>query len=333
MRMWLKLMLGFGMLAAIAALLLWQRYQQFLQTPALNAAVASFDVPRGMGYAQMVAQLQRSGATGERWQWLLLARLEPARARLKAGEYAFAAGLKPEQVLEQMVRGRVKHYHFTIIEGIRFVELRRVLSRDSHLQQTLIGLSEAEIARRLHSASPALEGRFLPETYAFVRGDSDLSVLKRAHAAMAAALTQYWAQRDPASPLKSTEDLLKLASIVEKETGHGPERDEIAGVFTRRLKLGMKLQTDPTVIYGLGDSFDGNLTRKHLQTPTPYNSYTQFGLPPTPIALPGRASLAATIRPAPGNALYFVARGDGTSSFSATLDEHNRAVSKYQLKR
>ena len=176
------------------------------------------------------------------------------------------------------------------------------------------------------------EGRFLPETYSFVRGQADIDVLKRAYKAMQVQLARRWAERDPALPLGSPDELLTLASIVEKETGRAPERPRIAGVFVRRLKMPMMLQTDPTVIYGLGDSFNGNLTRKHLETDTPYNTYTRFGLPPTPIALPGDAALAAVAKPANGEELYFVAKGNGEHAFSATLAEHNRAVRDYQLR-
>lgn len=329
----MKLIALLSAMAAAAGLVVWQRYEAFVQAPALRSAIDPLLVARGQSLNQTVRALRQAGASGEQWQWLVLARLQPKLQRIQAGEYAFSAGLTAAQVLDQMARGKVKRYQFTLIEGSTFRELRRALAADARLKQTLAGLGEAEIAQRLQVNTPALEGRFLPETYSFVRGDSDLDVLRQAHQAMEKLLDTLWAQRSSDTPLKSREQLLTLASIVEKETGHGPERDEIAGVFIRRLRIGMKLQTDPTVIYGLGDGFDGNLRRIDLETPTPYNSYTNFGLPPTPIALPGRASLEATIRPAGGNALYFVARGDGTSSFSATLNEHQRAVNKYQLKK
>jgi len=320
-------------MAIAASAVVWQRYSAFTQASALPQPINQLFVPQGQGFAKTVDSLMANGARGERWQWLVLARLQPRLGLVQAGEYEIPANATPAEVLDQLARGRVKRYAFTIIEGATVNELRRSLANDARLAQTLTGLGEAEISKRLENPEPSLEGWFLPETYLFVRGDSDFSVLKRANLAMRGTLAQVWLERSEASPLRDQTELLTLASIVEKETGHGPERDEIAGVFTRRLKLGMKLQTDPTVIYGLGSKFDGNLRRIDLQTPTPYNSYTQTGLPPTPIALPGLASLRASIAPAGGSALYFVARGDGTSEFSSTLDAHNQAVRRFQLKR
>ncbi len=251
---------------------------------------------------------------------------------LHAGEYALTQHMSPRRLLRRMADGDVIHHQFTIIEGWRFKELRLALAKEAKLESTLGGLSDTDVMARIGAEGVHPEGRFLPETYSFVRGQKDIDLLKRAYRAMQTRLAARWAERDPRLPLGSPDEMLTLASIVEKETGQAAERPRIAGVFVRRLKMPMMLQTDPTVIYGLGDSFNGNLTRRHLEADTPYNTYTRFGLPPTPIALPGDAALAAVAKPAEGQELYFVAKGNGEHAFSATLAEHNRAVRAYQLR-
>jgi UPF0755 protein len=218
-----------------------------------------------------------------------------------------------------------------IIEGWTFGQLRASLDASLFLRHDTEGLSDAELLSRVGAAERHPEGLFFPDTYLFARGSSDLAVLRRAYRAMQRHLAEEWAQRSADVPFKTHYAALIMASIVEKETGREEERDQIAGVLVNRLRIGMLLQVDPTVIYGLGKDFDGNLKRVHLNTDGPYNTYTRPGLPPTPIALPGRASLRAALRPAPTKALYYVSRGDGTSQFSRNLEEHNRAVSKYQL--
>jgi UPF0755 protein len=219
-----------------------------------------------------------------------------------------------------------------LIEGWTFRQVRAELARTTTLKAESAALSDAELMDRLGAPGTAPEGRFFPDTYTYAKGSSDLAVLRRAHAAMRKRVEAAWSQRAPDSPLKSADELLTLASIVEKETGRAEDRPMVASVFVNRLRIRMPLQTDPTVIYGLGERFDGNLRRKDLQTDTPYNTYTRAGLPPTPIALPGRDSLMAVVQPAGSKALYFVARGDGSSQFSETLADHNRAVDKYQRK-
>ena len=241
--------------------------------------------------------------------------------------------MNSRQLLEMLVQGRAVQHSFTLIEGWTFRQLRQQLARLEPLAQTLAGQPDAEIMRQLGQSGLHAEGRFAPDTFFFQRGQRDLDLLRRAFEEQQRRLTQVWEQRQAGLPLKTADQALILASLVEKETGLASERPEIAGVFIRRLQLGMRLQTDPAVIYGLGDAFDGNLRRADLQADTPYNSYTRAGLPPTPIAMPGRAALLAVVRPASGTALYFVARGDGSHQFSATLDEHNRAVARYQLKK
>jgi UPF0755 protein len=252
---------------------------------------------------------------------------------LHAGEYAIDQGLTPRTLLARMAAGDVIQHRVTLIEGSTFRELRLALAAESALKQESAAMSDADLMTAVGAPGVHPEGRFLPETYAYTKGMSDLDVLRRAYQAMQKAVDAAWQQRDADLPLKTPDELLVLASIVEKETGRADERGQIAGVFARRLRLGMRLQTDPTVIYGVGPGFDGNLTRKHLETDTPYNTYTRFGLPPTPIAAPGREALLAVAKPEPGATLFFVARGDGSHQFSATLREHNAAVARWQLGR
>jgi UPF0755 protein len=253
--------------------------------------------------------------------------------RIRAGSYEAPAGTTPIGLLEKMVRGDETLAFVRFTEGWTFRQVRAELARAEGLKLTATTMSDAELMAAL-GAPPGLspEGRLFPDTYAYSKGSSDLAVLKRAYRAMERRLEEAWRERAPDSPLRSADEALTLASIVEKETGVGADRGKVAGVFVNRLRLGMPLQTDPTVIYGLGAAFDGNLRKRDLQADTPYNTYLRPGLPPTPIALPGRASLLAAVRPEPTRALYFVARGDGSSEFSETLAEHNRAVNRYQKK-
>ncbi len=236
-------------------------------------------------------------------------------------------------MLDRIVAGRVIQYPLTIVEGWTFRQLRQALAAHPQLTQTLAGLSDAEIMARLGRPGAHPEGWFLPDTYHFPKGFTDEAFLRRALTAMEQRLTQVWERRAPDTPLNDPYQALVLASIIEKETGVAAERAEIAGVFARRLRLGMRLQTDPTVIYGLGEAFDGNLRRRDLEADTPYNTYTRPGLPPTPIALPGLAALEAAAQPAAGDALYFVADGQGGHVFSRTLEEHHRAVRRYQQRK
>jgi UPF0755 protein len=251
--------------------------------------------------------------------------------RLKVGEYRLEPALTPRRLLDMLARGEVVQYRFTLVEGWSFRELRAALARNPDLEQTIVGIEDAEVMRRLGAGAEHPEGRFLPETYQFTRGTSDLDLLARARTDMQQALEKVWSARAADVPLETPYEALILASIIEKETGRAGERREISGVFARRLRIGMRLQTDPTVIYGIGSAYAGNITRVHLRTDTPYNTYTRGGLPPTPIAMPGLAALQAAVDPAPGDTLYFVSRGDGSHQFSRTLAEHNAAVRRYQL--
>ncbi|MEA9675964.1 endolytic transglycosylase MltG [Xanthomonas campestris pv. raphani] len=322
-------------LLAIAAAVAWRHYVHFAETP-VTASTPSVVIAPGDSLKATLRKLREAGVQqGSDLEWQLLARQVDAAGKLKVGEYALTPALSPRALLLRMRQGRVIQYRFTLVEGWNFRQLRAALGTATPLQQTIAGLDDAALMARLGFAGQHPEGRFLPETYLYQRGDSDLDVLKRAHAAMDKALAQAWEQRTPQLPLSSPEQALILASIIEKETALVTERPQIAGVFVRRLQMGMKLQTDPTVIYGIGSSYDGNIRRRDLTTDTPYNTYTRTGLTPTPIAMPGREALLAAVRPAPGNALYFVAVGDGSGAhaFSATLDEHNAAVARYLQRR
>lgn len=309
-------------------------FYHFAGTPLAMTVAEVLDVPRGTTYSGIVHRLQqRNLSDAPNLYWRMLAKEMRIATSLHAGEYALPVGMTPRQLLHKMADGEVIQHHFTIVEGWTFRDLRAALAKEPALTANATTLSDAEIMAKLGEPGLAAEGRFLPETYAFVRGDSDFDLLRRARAAMKQTLTDAWNRRVPDLPLVSADEVLILASIIEKETGRVEERSAIAGVFVRRLRLGMLLQTDPTVIYGLGEQFDGNLRRADLDTDTPYNTYRRAGLPPTPIALPGKAAIEAATHPAGGNTLYFVARGDGWHEFSDSLDAHNRAVAKYQLRR
>lgn len=253
------------------------------------------------------------------------------RARqIRAGSYEIGAGTTPIRLLDKMVRGDETLAVVRFIEGWTFRQIRAELARAEGLRPTIAAMSDSDVMTAIGAPGISPEGRFHPDTYAYSKGSTDVALLKRAYRAMAERLAEAWQERDPATPLQSADEALTLASIVEKETGVAADRGRVAGVLLNRLRIGMPLQTDPTVIYGLGTAFDGILHKRDLLTDGPYNSYTRAGLPPTPIAVPGRASLLAAVRPEQTKALYFVSRGDGSSEFSETLADHNRAVNRYQ---
>ncbi len=256
-------------------------------------------------------------------------RLSGQARLIKAGSYELTPGTTPRKLLSMLVRGEEALKSVTLVEGWTFNQVRAALQKAEQLTPETLALQPEIIMEKLGKPGVHPEGRFFPDTYTYAKGSSDLAVLKRAARAMDKRVEAAWSLRTPTTPLKNTDQVLILASIVEKETGKASDRAQIAGVFTNRLRIGMPLQTDPTVIYGLGDKFDGNRRKRYLQTETPYNTNTRGGLPPTPIAMPGKAALLAAVQPAPTQALYFVARGDGSSHFSSSLDEHNRAVNKY----
>jgi UPF0755 protein len=296
-----------------------------LAQPVVEVSIERGTSPRAVAQAWVDAGVRASPEL--LYQWF---RWSGDAPRIRAGSYEVHSGVTPRELLAKMVRGDEVLEAVRLIEGWTFRQLRAALAAAPALRQTIAGMSDAEVMAALASPGKPAEGWFFPDTYLYSRGVSDLTVLRRAHAAMQRHLDAAWAQRAGDLPLKSPDEALVLASIVEKETGVEADRGKVAGVFVNRLRIGMRLQTDPTVIYGLGEAFDGNLTRRHLETDNPYNTYARAGLPPTPIAMPGLASLRAAVNPEPTKALYFVARGDGSSVFSETLDAHNRAVNRYQ---
>ena len=296
----------------------------------LSTAPLEFSIRPGSSLKTVARDLAAAGVRMQPWQFELLARAMGKSSELKAGTYLLTAGTTPVELLDKITRGEVLMSEAAFIEGWTFRQMRNALDTNAAVKHETAGLSDAEVMRRIGAAGTHPEGRFFPDTYRFAKGTSDLDILRRANQQMDRNLTAAWADRDPSSPLKTPYDALILASIVEKETGLPSDRGRVAAVFVNRLRAGMLLQTDPTIIYGLGDKFDGNLRKRDLTTDGPYNTYTRPGLPPTPISMPGLASLQSAVKPASSDALYFVARGDGSSVFSRTLDEHNRAVAKYQ---
>jgi len=327
------------LLALIATMLLltgyvYQDYQSFLSTPlSINAQTLNIDISPGRSLKSVAKELADKQVISNARYLEWLARFRGDATQIHAGEYIIASELLPGQFLDRLVSGDVVQYSFTIIEGWNTRQLLEAIKADPNLSYTLqdVDAKSLPVALGLKDIKHA-EGQFLPETYNFIRGETDVNVLRRANNAMQQALESAWQGKANDLPYRSVYDALIMASIVEKETGQANERNKIAGVFVRRLQKNMKLQTDPTVIYGIGDRYDGNIRRRDLRTDTPYNTYTRKGLPPTPIAMPGREAIHAALHPGKGNELYFVSRGDGSHVFSSTLDEHNNAVIKYQLK-
>jgi len=313
---------------AVGAAVWWLHDPMRLNLPA-GSQVLDLEIDPGTRAAQVAEAVIASGADVNVQLLQLWFRLSGKARQIKAGSYEIVPGTTPRSLLSMVVRGDQTLKSITLVEGWSFGQVRAALQKAELLAPDSIGLQPEIIMQKLGRPGLHPEGRFFPDTYSYAKGSSDLAVLKRAAKAMDKRLDAAWALRSPDTPLKSRDEALILASIVEKETGRPTDRAQIAGVFTNRLRINMRLQTDPTVIYGLGDSFDGNLRKRDLLADTPYNTYTRGGLPPTPIAMPGKAALLAAVQPAPTKALYFVARGDGTSHFSANLDDHNRAVNKY----
>jgi UPF0755 protein len=331
---WRLLLLILVLAVASAAVWFWRDFNRFGSTPLhVSASGESIDIGRGTSFKDIVRQLRGEGlSTSAPLYWRLLAERMHVAGRLHAGEYALVPGITPQQLLTNMAQGKVMQRDVTIVDGWTFHDVRQALAKADKLKHDTAGLDDDAIMQKLGAPDQKPEGQFLPETYAYVKGDSDLDVLRRAHEAMTRTLAALWAQRDPNSPLTKPYDALILASIVEKETGRADERAKVAGVFIRRLQKNMLLQTDPSVIYGMGSSYAGTIHKSDLTTDTPYNTYTRPGLPPTPIAMPGKPAIEAALHPAPGDELYFVARGDGTHIFASTLEEQNKNVACYQLK-
>jgi UPF0755 protein len=319
---------------AAAAGWLWWRYEH--APLALASPEVQVEIDRGTAGAAIGAALRRQGVEVPGWLFSLALRLRGDAPKIRAGNYELTAPITLRRLLDRLTRGDVSLRDVTLIEGWTWRQVRAALSRHPDLRHDSDGLTDAEVLARVGATEPHPEGLFAPDTYAFARGASDLEVLRRAYRLQQSHLKTAWTARlarpDPPPAVGSPYEALILASIVEKETGREEDRPKVAAVFANRLERGMMLQSDPTTIYGLGETFDGNLRRRDLLADTPYNTYTRLGLPPTPIAMPGRASIAAALDPAPLPALYFVARGDGSSEFSNDLAAHNRAVARYQKK-
>ena len=320
--------------AGVAAWL-WNDYRQFVSEPInLPERGTEYRVRAGATLRQVAAELAGRGILREPLYLRLLGRERGDADRIKAGDYALVHGMTPDDVIDLFVSGAVIEYSLTLVEGWTFRQALEAVRRHERIVHTLdAAITDGEVMAAIGAPGVHPEGRFFPDTYLFPGGTTDVDFLRRAYERMSDILAGEWAARSEDLPLESAEEALILASIVEKETGLPQERAEVAGVFVRRLRKGMLLQTDPTVIYGMGASFDGNIRRRDLKKDTPYNTYTRSGLTPTPICLPGRDAIHAALHPADGDALYFVATGDGGHKFSATLAEHNRAVRRYQLKR
>ena len=296
----------------------------------LRSSPLDFRIVAGSSLRSAIGQMQEAGVDVQPTLLALLARVNKAETGIKAGSYSINQGVTPLQLLEKLTQGQVTMGQMTLVEGWTFKQWRAKLDNHPDLIHETRGLTEAEIIDRLGLQAARLDGWLFSDTYLFDKQSSDLELLARALRSMQGKVASEWAGRAEGLPYKTSHDALVMASIVEKETGREADRTLVAAVFVNRLRKGMLLQTDPTVIYGLGDAFDGNLRKRDLQTDTPYNTCKRPGLPPTPIAMPGLASLRAALHPAASEALYFVARGDGSSEFSRTLDEHNRAVNKFQ---
>ena len=331
----IRVLLGVTAFVLVAGSLAVHQYRQFERTP-LNTGDNNIvvELPPGTSFGSFARRLHDKGLVSDPRLFQVMARLHGDAREIKAGEYALEPGIKPAELLDKLVRGAVLQHSLTLVEGWTFKQVMDAVRSSNELKHTIKpDASPKQIMAQLRHPGEQPEGRFLPETYNFPRGATDASFLNRAYRAMKEYLASQWPQREDGLPLKTPYQALILASIVERETAIPEERERIAGVFVRRLERGMRLQTDPTVIYGLGDDYKGDITFRDLRKDTPYNTYTRAGLPPTPIAMPSRASIHAALHPEPGDSLYFVATGDGHHHFSATLKEHNEAVRKYQLGR
>lgn len=325
---WGRRLLSMALLALLAAgaWFLW-----YAMTPLSGAAFpVGFSVERGSSLTAAARGMEQAGVLSRPWAFVLLARIKGLESGIKAGSYATQVPISPLDLLRKITVGDTVLGRLTIPEGWSFAEMRRAIDTHAGLRHDTAGMDAAQLLRAVGAEVGHPEGRFFPDTYFFDLGSSDLTIYKRAFAAMRQQLDAAWVARAPGLPYREPGEVLTMASIIEKETGAPDERPQIASVFINRMKIGMRLQTDPTVIYGLGERFDGNLRKDDLLADTPYNTYTRAGLPPTPIALPGAAALQAAVNPARGRDLYFVAKGGGRHVFSDNLDAHNRAVNRYQ---
>ena len=328
---WLKWLLILAVLSVGGALggIGWYATQPV----ALNNSPLDFEVTPGSTLKSAARQIEAAGVGVQPWLLVTIGRLARLDANLKAGSYMVETGVTPWQLLQKLTKGDTSEAEIAFIEGWTFRQMRERLNAHPDLRHDTEGLSDADVLRLIGASELHPEGLFFPDTYLFSKRSRDVDVLARAHRAMQRKLAKEWEGRELNLPYQNPYQALTMASIIEKETGRASDRPMIASVFVNRLRLGMRLQTDPSVIYGLGERFDGNLRKRDLLEDTPYNTYTRAGLTPTPIAMPGMGSLRAALHPAQSNALYFVAKGDGSSHFSSSLEEHNRAVARYQLGR
>lgn len=309
-------------------------FNEFMQTPLnIPAEGKVIEVREGSSIKRLALKLEEDGLLRHGLLLYAYARLNDQAGHIKTGEYLLPPGIKPAELLERLQKGEVIQYRFTFIEGWTFKDILAALATQETIDHQLAGLDSEQVMEKLGYPGQHPEGRFFPDSYDFTKGATDISILQRAWKKMQSALEEVWQRRAADISIKTPEEALIMASIIEKETGVGAERPEISGVFDRRLKKKMRLQTDPTVIYGMGDNYQGNIRKKDLQTDTPYNTYTRHGLPPTPICMPGQAALEAAVQPRAGDSLYFVSRGDGSHVFSANYKDHQDAVRKYQLKK
>lgn len=330
---WLRRLLTLTILLFSTLLVwMWVDYQGFLKQPiSISSAQQSFEISPGENTSVIIRHLKQQGIIANETYLRFYVKTSGVGKDIKAGEYLLTKDMTVVTLLNLVVTGTTQKYSLTIPEGWSFKQLMQALEKELMINKVLTGLSNAEIMTRLGYPGRHPEGWFFPDTYHFSKGISDLQFLQRAANRMQSVLDEAWENRSKNLPLKNAYEALTLASIIEKETGAAAERRTISGVFIRRLNKKMKLQTDPTVIYGMGDRYKGNIRRKDLREDTPYNTYVHKGLTPTPISLPGKAAIEAAVNPADGNSLYFVGKGDGTHQFSATLKAHNKAVKKYQL--
>ncbi len=334
----MKIKIGLvSLLLIVIAAVAWVAYDynQFIVSPFNIGAGKSvrLDVTPGRSIISIANELANKNIISRPHYLAWMVRLNGQAKRIQAGEYEINNPITPKQFLALLVKGKVRQYSFTLIEGWSVKQVLNAINKNENLKHLIGTVSATQLMDKLgFPVDLHAEGWLFPDTYYFVRGESDVNVLLRAHDAMKENLNKAWEVRADNLPYKTPYEALVMASIIEKETGKGAERAQIAGVFVRRLKKGMRLQTDPTVIYGIGEAYDGNIRRRDLRKDTPYNTYTRKGLPPTPIAMPGLAAIQAALHPDDGEALYFVAKGDGSHVFSNTLQQHNEAVIKYQLK-
>ncbi len=322
---------GFMLLAGLAlavAAYMYQQYQQFLKQPVFENTPVTIEIDKGTTFSSFIQLVKGKGGRGSELNWKLMARFHELGNSIKTGEFEITESMNPLQLVQYIADNNVKTYTVTLVEGHSWKEIKQQLL-NSDLKHVLVDVTDEQLAAMLDIQSGHLEGQFLPETYQYVKGDKDIDILTRAHQALKTTLQQAWDNRNQDIGLKSPYEMLILASIIEKETAESSERNIISGVFHRRLKKGMKLQTDPTVIYGVGDAYAGDITYAHLRTDTPYNTYTRKGLPPTPIAMPSAASVEAAGHPNEGKELYFVANNKGGHTFSETYEAHQKAVEAY----